>query len=420
MNTRLANLPISYRSIEQDNGKYRVLSVPIFSETIDERGNGQYTYDRPWLEQCANRMQELESKGHFKSIHLGHHEGQENLDLQGHLSNVRVESFDGKAHLFADLANVNQDTYTRLVDGAIPHRSVEISDPSSPCISSLALLSTQDPYHEYPNLVVSKAEDVAFVRSASGPALFCKRGGTNYGLFLSLKDATMSKQFQGEAAPAAPPAAPAAPAAPVAPPMPPVSREEFAALQQMVAQMQQELQSVIAGKPAQPEPPAAAPPGAPAQMSKGKNMDTTFQKKIFSEMGALGAEISQLKSALKGKCVEENVENLVAQLYQQKSSFDEAEVRKTASYFAKLGPEALEGYANSMLRNTTPSATAQPDPMAVEEADPALAEYRDRPNEVKRFAKQNLQLYRANRQRFTLSESDFVAGQVNLKFQKNA
>lgn len=409
-------LGAKYSATRNTDGTYTVHGVPIFSECVDERSNSPFCYDDNWLDTCVERLNKLQAKGHFKPIHYGHHDGMENRQEVGVQMNHRRGWLDGfGSTIFCDLARVPAETVEEMKRGRLAHRSVEIPNPrnNDAVISSLALLSSQDPFHEYPNLYVEEVEEAGI-----GEGIFCKtRGDAVFVLTPYDREYKMPKkrkfqeqekeqeQQQQEApaqpAPAAPAAAPAPAPAPAQPqPMMGVTMEQFQQLQQQVQQLQQMVQSVLNSRPQQPAQPAAT-----AQMAKG-------HIEMFAQQQA---DLDRLKKQLQNRSIDENVERFMRQVQRQGLDVDHNDVRTSATKFAKMGPEALETYANSILRNSLPSPIHQPSPYAVAEGDPALKAYEGDP-EVYRFAKQSAQIHRQNRQSLNSNERDFIEGQVLAKF----
>lgn len=393
---------------------YRIPDVPIFSECEDTRCHPPHKYNKGFLEEAADNLNDLEAKGHFKPVHFGHHKGMENLEDVGKMANHRVDFLPGYGWtIFCDLVQIPAHIFEKLKDGRISFRSVEIPPPAfnKPIISSLALLSSQDPFHEYPNMIVEEvaAPEGAFFQSV----MFCKTGNHDYVSipydkeFPTMPKTETKKKFMAPApaAPAAP--APAAPA-PAAPPAPMDPMALIQQVQQQLAALQAKVDAMANGGEETQQPPAAS--AEPGKMHKGDGMDPR-------QFAKLAADNLQLKSYLKNQQCKDEVNRLVDEVEKQGTTLDIESLRDTAMTFAKAGPEQWETFANHVLNNNIPPASNLPSARQMDAHDPVLDEYE---GDMRVYAKAALEKYHNNSGKMMLgtSKEDFVRGQLRGQFPR--
>lgn len=136
------------------DGTVTVKDVPIFGENERSSFAGDLKYDASWLKK-AHKVDEDLRKGNYKApMHFGHHTGMGgSVERAGHyeITGVKkVKLHDKKINVaFANLVFKNEETFEKYKND-YPYRSVEISHERPDQINSLALLSSEAPYFQFP------------------------------------------------------------------------------------------------------------------------------------------------------------------------------------------------------------------------------------------------------------------------------
>jgi len=161
----------AYPARRLDDGTYEIANVDIF-ETCSRTHpiSGELTnFDVAWLEAAAATAAEQEAAGYYPPVHLGHHPidatGSQPPSFAGFLRDLRVErtgSDNAHAVLRATISGIPVDVFDAIAVRRLPYRSVEIHDPATPAISSLALLDTVVPFFKFPitNVALDEADTV--------------------------------------------------------------------------------------------------------------------------------------------------------------------------------------------------------------------------------------------------------------------
>jgi hypothetical protein len=138
-----------FESKKEPDGTYTIFSVPIF-ELGSHRGK---TFDEPWFDKVKATHQELENKGYYPSLIVGHNDDKAEKPVSGFFRNLGLK---GK-QIVADLFKILEEDYQKLRERRYPHRSVEIFYNKNR-IDALALLGGTTPYHKLPILEVYKEQ----------------------------------------------------------------------------------------------------------------------------------------------------------------------------------------------------------------------------------------------------------------------
>ncbi|MCB0383752.1 MAG: hypothetical protein KDD43_00045 [Bdellovibrionales bacterium] len=410
---------VRYKGKKQSDGTYLVKSVPWFSETFDNRDGTPY--DGEFMRRAYETLKGLEQKGHFKAIHLDHHDSSQSKRNVGILTNWELRDYDGYGlTLFADMARLPGDVYDKLKDGRIPYRSAEIPDIEAfgPSLSSGALLETQDPYHEYPNFLGIEEEDIEEVElvGAGTSALFCKAGERTFAIFPYEKEITMptkakdKKNFEGGGNPAPPAAPPAQPAQ--QPAQPAVDINQLAA---QVAELQKQVQQLIAGNPNQPAQQPVPTQGGGAQMNKGESAEFSKMKKA---LGEVTAELAILKGVTSDQVVKDQVDTLMTQLDDEGYEMDPAQrqfIKKNAEAMAKVGEEAIQGFFQTLQVTLKKKPNFTPDPRMIPRTHKSINKFQGTDHE--QLAKQALVKWESNPQiqkAFSGTREDYIQSQIDL------
>jgi len=237
-------LPKKYEVVYESGGAVRVKDVPIFAENKRKFRAGEaeieLCYDRVWLEGACFADSRKRESGYSAPMHFGHHERGSVRKRAGHFEQkcVKLCNYHGESKwvTFADLVYSSEENFEKAKKD-YPYRSVEISPDRPNEINSLALLSSEAPYFQFPNLAFSAepGEERVFVWSDNAMAEETKKtetgtaentavtGATAEGVQFAPPPMNPMKKPEGAPAPqAAPPAAPPAPAPAAPPPAAPV------------------------------------------------------------------------------------------------------------------------------------------------------------------------------------------------------
>lgn len=144
--------------VKREDGCYRVVRVPIFTEhtrVFDNPKTGQQrrvTVDRKRLQKLARKLNGRKiNDGYMASVHPEHHDRNGSDERLAYLDNLRVEDavFEGRkrAVLFADYIVDDEKTLEEI--DKYPYRSVEVNFNTDD-ISSLALMKSEAPFFKFP------------------------------------------------------------------------------------------------------------------------------------------------------------------------------------------------------------------------------------------------------------------------------
>ena len=147
-------LPTTHATANEPGGGVRVRDVPIFAE-VAERGGRPQPYDLAWLRGALGRDAAHRAGGgtYRAPMHFGHHEPGVDRARAGHFEvtrlGLRLVEGEPKWTIFADLVFKDRTSYD-LWRADYPYRSVEVSPDKANELNSLALLSSEAPYHRFP------------------------------------------------------------------------------------------------------------------------------------------------------------------------------------------------------------------------------------------------------------------------------
>ena len=175
MPTATLDLPTKYHLEAQPDGKVLIRGVPIFA-AVTERNGKPLPYDAKWMAAALEKHQA--QPGYWAPVHYRHHETDpvtgEKREVTERAGDMRQDeivrrNLDGKP-AWVTLATLRFDSEddARKALKKFPYRSVEIVPDKPDEINSLALLSSEAPFHRFPNLV-------AFASSADGAHRFVWR-----------------------------------------------------------------------------------------------------------------------------------------------------------------------------------------------------------------------------------------------------
>lgn len=313
MPTATLDLPTKYHLEAQPDGKVLIRGVPIFAETTERDGKA-LPYDAKWMARALEKHQG--QAGYWAPVHYRHHEvdpktgeKREKTERAGDMRQDEIvrRNLDGKP-AWVTLASLRFDSEAdaRTAIAKFPYRSVEIVPDKPDEINSLALLSSEAPYHRFPNLV-------AFAASADGAHRFVWRTR----LMADDKAPADEPEKKAENMEASPSPAPAAaPAGDV--------NTRLAALEAGMAKCLAALQPPA---PAAPAAPAAAPAAKPVARSP----IVAAQASPAGQMafGTSGVSLETTKAETERDLLAEKLDALIAEA---------ARKEKLAAFSAELEP----------------------------------------------------------------------------------
>jgi hypothetical protein len=150
-----ATLAHEYSVEKAPEGTVRVKDVPIFGENARTSFTAEaLKYDAAWLKGAVKTDEKLRSERYSAPMHFGHHTFAGGaVERAGHyeLTGVRkVKHLGHKKHVaFADLVFKSEAAFEKYRRD-YPYRSVEISHERPGQINSLALLSSEAPFFQFP------------------------------------------------------------------------------------------------------------------------------------------------------------------------------------------------------------------------------------------------------------------------------
>ena len=183
-----------YESIQNSDGSWNILDVPIFAEHDVRTGDGQIHIGRKWMLQALEVAQIREREDRYlPPLHIHHHGTGRDTQLAGffRLKEVRRSTYQGRPiwTTFADLVAVPEKVYEEIKRGRLPYRSVEIHRVSLPSIDSLAIMPDSVPFFRLPMLTVGEENPVGSAKklqAVAAPALAYRASGTGYALLSTL------------------------------------------------------------------------------------------------------------------------------------------------------------------------------------------------------------------------------------------
>lgn len=142
-------------------------AVPIFLEGFREQHpdvDFDGRYDLAWLRKALTKAKARQKDDYNPPMHVLHHDPGVTPEAAGtfRITGIETITFRGKPRkaLMADMIFTNEWVADRAVKGQLPFRSVEINNVEKyPSIDTLALLDSEAPFYELPNLRVADVED---------------------------------------------------------------------------------------------------------------------------------------------------------------------------------------------------------------------------------------------------------------------
>jgi len=180
----------TYKAEKQDNGKYTILDLEVFSATdrVNPHTGKTDKFDDEWITAAVQRMREREKGGYRAPAHVGHRKKDDNdKPVAGFLSNPRVRKakVDGKitTTIVADVRDIPEPVFYRVRDNELPYRSVEINNPDKEDVSSMAWLQSEVPYFKYPLTTVALSSDSAtlYAEDSHGMVAIIQQGALRPG-----------------------------------------------------------------------------------------------------------------------------------------------------------------------------------------------------------------------------------------------
>lgn len=166
-NALVGALPAGYaekpKEIEFKGRKFFEVEWPVFKPCSRRNPvTGQIDpFDKQWIERAAHNQNVNFQKGYLAPVHVGHRKpSRDDPDQAGFLGEARVSDHDGVPTMFTK-AYLTPEAFEQVDKLYLPYRSVEILDPATPDISSLALLKTQVPFFKFGLPGLQKFEDRA-------------------------------------------------------------------------------------------------------------------------------------------------------------------------------------------------------------------------------------------------------------------
>jgi hypothetical protein len=157
----MSRIGVEYKWKKNKDGTYTIFDVPVFQETVDSRNKDRIIkFDSKMIRDIVKENQRIQRENHHApSIHIGHNGGgdvREEKKKVAEAVNFRTGNLFGKFTIFCDFSGITEEEFTRIKQGELPHVSVEITRSSKPRIGSIALLSSNAPYHTLPNIKVGE------------------------------------------------------------------------------------------------------------------------------------------------------------------------------------------------------------------------------------------------------------------------
>jgi len=143
---------IKYKYIEQPNGRFTILDVPIFSAFSREKEDGSIVKaEIKDLKKAIQLFNLRKEKGYYPTIHRLHQDLESNEEREhlGYLDNLNLK--DGL--VYGDLVEISEETINEIKNYKLGNRSPEYI-PDEPEIVSLALLESKPPHNKFPLLVL--------------------------------------------------------------------------------------------------------------------------------------------------------------------------------------------------------------------------------------------------------------------------
>jgi len=343
----------NYTAVDNGDGTFDVLEVPIFSEIPAGDRRNKKSIDKAWMLKAVEQNRKRKAEGYLPPVHVHHHEEGKDTSFAGYLELTGVKEivYQGKkvSATFANIVKMPSEIFSRVEKGFLPYRSVEIHDWEHPEIDSLALLPDEVPFFRLALLTIGKkVKKEASIFSDISPALYWKAHESSMAILFRFdaenkmakteKFQEEKKEEEEEKKEGMQDEAPPAPEQPAQP-----DKSEMM-LGQMLALLQQMAKLMGIGngqqQPATPSEDVIAPVGMKNKEKGGENMADESKN-----MAKLEGEIAALKAKDTEREKREKVSALVAKAEKDLERYNiDADTRKKIEKFAAAGDELLSDF----------------------------------------------------------------------------
>lgn len=170
-----------YDAIENADGTFNVLDVPVFGEMAvgEKNGSPRERIDEDWLRAALEKSKQGVIEGYRAPILVHHSDDKPESEHAGFMVLRRVgqDTVEGakKWVVYADLENVPRATFDRIAARKLPNRSAEVFDSKEKKIHALSLLTHEVPHFPFPELTVRLKKTPAELEP-----LLCRGDKTGY------------------------------------------------------------------------------------------------------------------------------------------------------------------------------------------------------------------------------------------------
>ncbi len=171
-----------YTAIDNGDGTFDILDVPIVAELKKGEKNTPFDIGRQWHLMALVTNQRREAEGHMAPLKIHHPElGANRPERAGFLSLTRVGTVrmngETMSALFARFRRVTAEAFLRIQNVELPYRSVE-ANWSAFEIDAVALLDSEVPFHRMEMLTIGQVEkaSVSALRENKFALAYCALG----------------------------------------------------------------------------------------------------------------------------------------------------------------------------------------------------------------------------------------------------
>jgi hypothetical protein len=191
-----------YEAIQNPDGSWNILDVPIFAEHKVQTPDGKIHIGKDWMLAALESAKNREADDRYlPPLHIHHHGTGRDTKLAGffRLKDVQETMYQGKEiwATFADLVSVPDKIYREIKRGRLPYRSVEIHRVSTPSIDSLAIMPDVVPFFRLPMLTVGEEKPIELAQklmSVAAPALAYRARGNGYSILSDMGGPPMASE----------------------------------------------------------------------------------------------------------------------------------------------------------------------------------------------------------------------------------
>lgn len=384
-----------YTAVDNGNGTFDLLDVPIFSEVPPGAKRNKDRIGVEWMKAAIARNKARLAEGYAPPTHIFHTDEVAVKPLYAGrfiLTEIKPIVYEGQSvqALFANITDIPAEVFGLIQKGALPYRSVEIHNWETPEIDSLALMSGDVPFFRFALLtvgeIVKRAPAEMFLAETNpGPARFIRHRDKAMAILFKFGEPMEPKKPEEEVKPeqmmeGAPPAAPEPEKKePAQDPMMTV----ILALAEKMSVLDQILQAVTKLAAPAPAAPATGPqPGDPPQADEtnlapvpgmkaepkdeGSNMDEKkVEAAVLKALTPMVAKIQTLEA--------DNAAQKKAAIFKARMESAEQELRGIAlgadakAHLAKLAALDDENLLKSAVETFKRSLPADPSDVAEHE-----------------------------------------------------